>query len=52
MTDQTIKPVLPVVKPRNRLQNKKVEEKNKQPAEGKATAKQEHNKKGGIDTYA
>ncbi len=52
MTDQTIKPVLPVVKPQNRLHNKKIVEKHKLPAEGESAGKKKNNKKGGIDTYA
>ena len=52
MTDQTIKPVLPVVKPLNKLHNKKVVEKDKHSAEKKSADKQKDNKKGGIDTYA
>ncbi len=52
MTDQTIKPVLPVIKPRNRLNNKKIVEKHKHPAEDESAGKQKNNKKGGVDTYA
>ena len=52
MADQTIKPVLPVIKPRNTLQNKKVVEKDKQPADKKSAGNNPKKKKGGIDTYA
>jgi hypothetical protein len=52
MADQTIKPVLPVIKPRNTLHNKKVVEKDKQPADRKSAGNNSKKKKGGIDTYA
>ncbi len=52
MADQTIKPVLPVIKPRNTLLNKKVVEKDKQPADRKSAGNNSKKKKGGIDTYA
>ncbi len=52
MTDQTIKPVLPVINTKNTLQHKKVIEKNKQPADGKSSTQNLKKKKGIIDTYA
>ena len=51
MADQTIKPVLPVSKTRNTLQNKKSTGNNPHPVEKTADNKPEK-KKGGIDTYA
>ena len=51
MADQTINPVLPVVKTRNSLQNKKAAGKKLHPAE-KNTDEKPKKKKGGIDTYA